>query len=375
MAGTILERELRQRRIGRVEFRIASPADDVEIRRLLRENPMSGRISISLEREPDYFADANPPAERKQTIIARDGDRVVCAGSCCVRKRFVNGAPREVGYLGGLRLDAAFAGRFDILRRGYEFFVRTQADAPSDFYFTSIASDNARARNFLERGFPGMPLYEFVGEFVTILIPVSDSDVVKEDFVIAFDTELTDFINRENQSRQFAVCLSKEELEGMRRLGLGQSDFLVERDRGQIAGCGALWDQRSFKQSIIRDYAPLLKRIRPVINTLGRVIGQSQLPAIGTILSSAYACHVVAKPGRPDLFINILRLLRRKASRRGIGILTAGFAANDPRLPLVRKYFRFREYRSRMYVVRCGEIGGKSAELDARPLAPEVALL
>ncbi len=174
MAGTLLERELTTPRTGRVRFEIATPEDDAEIRRLLRANPTPGRISLSFERERDYFADAHQPGETKQTIVARDGKGLACVGSCTIRSRFVNGAPRRVGYLGGLRLDSRQAGRFDILRRGYEFFRELQTDAPADFYFTSIAGDNQRARQLLERGLPGMPLYEFVGEFVTVLLPTHD---------------------------------------------------------------------------------------------------------------------------------------------------------------------------------------------------------
>ncbi len=171
MARAILERELTVVRAGRADFAVAGEADDADIRRLLRDNPMPGKVSLSLEREPHYFADAGLPGESKQTIVARDGGRLVCAGSCAIRQRFVNGTPRRVGYLGGLRLDARHAGRFDILRRGYEFFHELQTDSPADFYFTSIVADNERARKFLERGLPGMPRYEFVGEFVTMLLP------------------------------------------------------------------------------------------------------------------------------------------------------------------------------------------------------------
>src|SRR5215469_6102172 len=88
-------------RSGRVEFAVANEGDDAEIRRLLRENPMAGEISLSLEREPHYFADANVLGETKQTIIARESGRVVCVGSCTIRQRFINGAPCRVGYLGG----------------------------------------------------------------------------------------------------------------------------------------------------------------------------------------------------------------------------------------------------------------------------------
>src|SRR4051812_34220400 len=89
----------------RARFDVANQADDFEIRRLLRENPMPGKISISLEREPDYFIESkannrktaeavqkdmdasNTSLKRGvnersdicfQTIVAREGTRVVC---------------------------------------------------------------------------------------------------------------------------------------------------------------------------------------------------------------------------------------------------------------------------------------------------------
>jgi hypothetical protein len=227
----------------------------------------------------------------------------------------------------------------------------------------------------MERALPGMPAYEFLGEFVTALIPVIGGKGTSEHNSQATIAELTDFINAENQLRQFAPHLTNEELRALSGLGLQQSDFLIRREGGRIAGCAALWDQRSFKQTLIRGYAPWLNRFRPVINTFNRVNGQPQLPEPGAILSSAFACHLSARPCRSNLFANLIRSLGQEASRRGLQFLTLGLAANDPRLSDVRRQFCFREYRSRIYVVRWQRIGGAAKELDARVLGPEVALL
>lgn len=375
MAGAVLERELTLPRAGKVEFSVARQADDAEIRRLLRENAMPGQISISLEREPNYFADVNLPGERKQTIIAREKGRLICVGSCCIRKRFVNGMPRDVGYLGGLRLDAPFAGRFDILRRGYEFFRKTQTDAPADFYFTSIASDNERARRVLERGMTGMPTYEFLGEFVTALIPVIRTNAEANDACAAPAAVLTEFINAENQMRQFSPCWTDEELQAMGQLGLQRSEFVTLRDDGRIVGCGAIWDQRCFKQTVIRGYAPWLTLARPAVNALGPILHRPQLPQVGEVLSNAFACHLAVRPERPDSLISLVRLLEKVAASRGVQLLTLGFAGNDSRLSAIRSHFRSREYRSRIYAVRWPGIGGDARELDGRVLGPEVALL
>ena len=57
MAGTVLERQLSRQGAARFRFEMARPEYDGVIRRLLRENPIAGEISLSFEREPNYFAD------------------------------------------------------------------------------------------------------------------------------------------------------------------------------------------------------------------------------------------------------------------------------------------------------------------------------
>jgi hypothetical protein len=357
MARAVLEREL--------SFALATEADDAEIRRLFRENPMAGRISLSFEHEPNWFSEAGQPEQTKQTIIAREEGRVVCAGFCSIRRNFVNGAPRQVGYLGGLRLCSSNAGRFDILRRGYDFFRTLQSDSPADFYFTSIASDNQPARRFLERALPGMPAYEFIGEFVTLLIPSRFRSLAQAPVPSA--DELITLLNHHGSRHQFAPCWSSGEL----RTG----DFRFVQQRGEIVACAALWDQRAFKQTVVRGYAPELALVRPALNLAARITGGPRLPAVGQTLANAFVSHLSVAPDEPDALINLLAELRALGAQRRIELLTLGFASNDPHLNTVRRNFRSREYRSRLYVVRWPKIGRPASDLDARVLAPEVALL
>lgn len=377
MARDVIERELTGTQAGRLRFDIAAEGDDADIRRLLRENPMPGRISLSFEREPNYFADSKLPGETKQTIVARDGGRVVCVGSCTIRQRFVNGQPARVGYLGGLRLDAGHSGRFNFLRQGYEFFHQLQADAPADFYFTSIAGDNARARSILERGLPGMPSYEFIGDFVTILLPAQSGPPAPNHSENRNPTaeQIIAQLNNHNRERQFAPCWTEDEVTALRSLGLHSNDFRSAVDSGGIDAVAALWDQRVFKQTVVRDYAPALLRARPILNLGARFTGGTRLPAIGDVLRNAYVSHLAINPNKPDLLPQLISELRRVATQRRIELLTLGFAANDPKLAVVRRSFRAREYHSRLYIVRWPDCGGAARELDQRVLAPEVALL
>ena len=377
MAGTILERELTAPPTIGVGFDVACKADDAEIRRLLRENPIPGSISLSLEREPDYFADAQWPGKTKQTIVARDQSRVICVGCCTTRKRYLNGEPRRVGYLSGLRLDARYAGRFDVLRRGYGFFRELQREAPADFYFTSIAEDNQRARSFLERGVRGMPRYQLAGEFVTVLI-AAGCGRRKERLrrVAAFSSpDLNPPLNEYNRSYQFAPCWEEKEIAALQQhAGVQLEGFCFGHESNHVDVCVAIWDQRSYKQTVVRGYAGGLALVRPLFNIWARLTHQPQLPPINSVLANAFISHLAIRGG-----VNILRDLISElcveASQHGIELLTLGFDANDPRLEMVRNHFRCREYRSRIYIVSWPRIGGAADELDGRCLAPEVSLL
>src|SRR5256885_429240 len=122
MEGAIADRQLIRSTVKQFRFALAREEDDAGIRRLLRENPMQGAISLSFEREPNYFKGSSIPGTEDLTMLAFEEDNIVCMGRCCIRERFLNGRPRRVGYLSELRLDRPLHGRADLIRRGYQFF-------------------------------------------------------------------------------------------------------------------------------------------------------------------------------------------------------------------------------------------------------------
>ena len=154
------------------------------------------------------------------------------------------------------------------------------------------------------------------------------------------------------------------------KLGLEADDFLC--GGGAVA---ALWDQRVFRQTVIRSYATSLAFARPFANLAAFTLGTPRLPAAGSILAHAFISHLAMDPLKPDSLIPLVATFQTLAKQRGIEFLTFGFNAADPRLVLLRRHFRCREYRSRIYVVRWPSLGGSARELDGRRLGPEVALL
>ncbi|HEV2844082.1 MAG TPA: hypothetical protein VG477_04480 [Thermoanaerobaculia bacterium] len=82
----------------RIVVEPATPEDDPELRRLLRDNPMDGEIRVSLEREPNAFLAAAVEGEPHRTIVARlPGGGIAGMGSRSVWNAFVNGEPHRLG--------------------------------------------------------------------------------------------------------------------------------------------------------------------------------------------------------------------------------------------------------------------------------------
>jgi hypothetical protein len=391
MAGTVIDRQLTARSSGRVQFRLATRDDDPAIRRLLRENPMRGRITVSFEREPDYFQGLSIGGAEDRTILAFERGQLVCMGRVSVRHRFLNGTPRRVGYLSDLRLDASAAGRFDVLRRGYQFFRKLDADDPPDFYFTSIAADNARSLRFLERGLPGMPAYEHLTDFVTLLIPVPRragtlralSNSARRRFesgdarCSAATNENAEAIvaclNAHARRHQLACAWSINDLLSLERHGLALEDFQIVWSGGKVIGCAALWDQRDFRQTVVRGYGSAFAWGRPWIEIAAWLAGTPGLPRVGSALAHASLSPFALESDRSEWLLALIESILPLAATRGLDFITLGFAAGDPRLSAIKNRFRHREYLSRLYRVDWPRETTFTA--DQRGFFPEVALL
>jgi hypothetical protein len=296
-----------------------------------------------------------------------------------------------VGYLSELRLARRLQGRSDIIRRGYQFFEKLGRAA--EYCFTSIASDNIRSTRLLERGLPGFPTYTPLGEFVTLVIPVprktSSANRMSERasqrlqrhglrHITAatnqFD-EVTDFLNHSAERHQLAARWSQGELRKLVEFGIEPSDVHVVLDAGEIVACATVWDQRPFRQTVIRGYSQRLAFVRPWLNAGARIFGFPRLPDPGSELAHAYLSPLAINSQAPDILVNLVRLCAASVSGKGIEYLTLGFGAQNPQFEAVGGAFSCRRYSSRLYQVHWPKEGCRPEPLNGRMLFPEIAFL
>ncbi len=362
-----------------LRFVRATPDDDAAIRRLLRDHPMSGSISLSFEREPSYFAGANIAGAADDTILADENGLLLCMGRCTIRDAYLDGACQRVAYLGELRLDATAANRIAILRGGYRFFRELHAATPADFTFTSIAADNDRALRLLERGLPGLPTYSFLADYVTLVIPVprrpAPTALTTAPATRADLSDLITLFNSHGARHSLAPVWTASNLLALSAHGLSLDQFQLAHNGSRLVGATAIWDQRSFRQTVIRGYEPALASTRPLLNLSARLFGTPRLPAVGSTLAHACLSPLALASGHETLLPDLIAATLPAARDRDLEFLTLGLVATDPRLALLEKRFRPRCYRSRLYRVTWP--ADPSAATPSAPLClwPEIALL
>jgi len=188
--------------------------------------------------------------------------------------------------------------------------------------------------------------------------------------------ELTAFLDTQARRHALATPWSADSWEALRRHGLAGEDFCVVRRSGRIVAAGGVWDQASWRQTVVAGYAGALGRFRPAINGFARLAGRPGLPAVGERLRQA-CVHPLAVADGADASVTgeLLEKLEQRAKERGVAWLVASVAAGDPLRTRLSSRAGSRLYATRLYAVRLPGVGDVGINLNGQRVRPEVGLL
>ncbi len=291
---------------------------------------------------------------------------------------YYNGRLVEGGYLGELRVNKAFRNRLRILRHGFDSIhpLNLPESAATPIWFTSIASDNFKARRLLESRNSGLPGYTPVGELLTLAISVrrGKRTGMLQTAQQADIPAICQLHNRQATRYQFASHLDPEWLHGLTgSQGLCLEDFLVYRDDGGIQACIAVWDQRAIKQVIVQGYRPPLDRLRPLVNLFATLIGKPKLPPPNSRLEHVYLAFFAFTRRAEQHAVHLLREALYIAREKHADTALLGVSAGNPLLPILRARLHPVVYSTCIETVSWNDI--KQPENHQAMVQPEIALL
>lgn len=365
------------------QYQLATQKDDPELRRLLRENPFTGSISMSFEREPNYFLASAIEGPFHETLLVRDSEnnQIVGIGDRSARPLYVNGEVMDVGYFSGLRVDSKYQHGLALARflgKGWEGQREQHNDSRTKFYLMSIVSDNNPARRLLDSKLPHYPRLHLHAHMLTYAIhparPKKESKVKITRGSFDLIPAIVDCLHRNGMQHQFAPHWTEETLLSALTPGLSISNFFLAQSGPRVRGCLALWDQQAYKQSVVRGYSGSLAHYRRLINLFAPLGFWAALPEPGTRLNHCFACFLAVDDNDPEVFAALLRSLYNEASHKRYVYFMLGLAEGHPFHSIVKSY-RPILYESDIYLAAWEDGFDEISRIDNRSSALEVALL
>ena len=368
---------------GRYVIEPATPDDDGALRALLRSTSMDGPLRLSFQREPNFFMAAEAGNLATSVLVGRElaTGRVVAAATRSIRRAYVDGNERQMGYLSSLRL-AEDARKTSLLARGYRHLRQRHGDGCEPFDVTTILDGNEEARRILTSGRAGLPAYVPYGKLCTYMLPLYrrrkrvSTGGVSRGVSPEMLPSVFACLNRFNAGFQFAPAYRIEDLSADSRVlhGLSREDFYACVRGQEVAGTLAVWDQNGFKQSVVAGYSRGLSVIRPVLAVAARLGLAPRLPQKGQSLPCLYAALVSSRESDERVFRELLDMVLTERSDAGYAYLLLGLCDRHPFCGVAEKRSAMR-IDSEIYLVYWQD--SESGPLPSRDLIPhlEVATL
>lgn len=359
-------------------FRIAEGKDNEALKSILRDNSMESWVKLSLEREPDYFRADTLYGEPLTIIAERHHEKTDVVGmyNSNIMPVFVNGRAERVPYLGGLRVNKHYRNRYRLFKYGSQSAVNLLPRGTLPYSFTSIATDNHVARKLFEANLDGMPHYQLLGNMVTLALPVSKGrgQGLMQPATVADIKSLVMFYNRQARGFQFAPVLDEEWLRGLDGSnGMTLGDFWLYKEEGKVKACLAVWDQRAFKQTLVRGYRFPLNHLRSIYNLAAGILGHIQLPQVGVALQQVYLSFFAFDNSSSVDVVSLIREGLSHASDKQAKVAVIGLAEKNPLLKEIEGSFPCMPYRTCIELVFLD--GVEASDLSALSPQPEVAIL
>ncbi len=340
------------------KFSLAQSEDSADLLTILEDTSFSGKISLLYTRRPDAWASLQ--REGKKVFVYRYAERdpdgsitVKGFGACALNPVLIDGQLTTLGYLFSFRILHGAEAALRHFPEGYRFHFQACAPTGTTHFLTTILEDNRAARQLFEKKRASLPLYDYIGTINTFNIRTGGRSRLPTRWVFrkarSADIEnLLRFFSAESRRYQYFPVLKREDLLEGRTCPSINDFYLLLKPDGEIAACGAAWDQRSYKPYLISGYSGVYRWLRPLSALLCPILQLPNLPPPGSTLNFCVLGFFLAAENRADIANRFLRNF--KSHNAQYNFFALGLHEKHPLLPTLSRLSPL-VYRSRLYRV------------------------
>ncbi|MDX1692142.1 MAG: hypothetical protein R3208_00145 [Ketobacteraceae bacterium] len=298
-------------------LRLAQPEDNDSLCALFRSVSMPSDLILTEEREPDFFALRKLHSGTPYTIVLEDKsdnlaeqERIAGCCSVVVRKGWLNGEIKSIGYLCDLRMAERFrSGK--VFPQSISIFIDyIKRQEPVDVFYFSIMRSNASAQYAQRMANASLitPYHMVNLQVLNRAIPqtlevnqLQDSDI----------PELAAFLGKQARKRAFGFVIDeamlRNRIESWPDFGVNNF-FAIRNKEGKIVACAAPWNNAdSLRRSRVHGYRGTMKLIRKGIDLEARLRGHAPMPKPGECFNLLGLTHLEIENDDPELMNQLLR--------------------------------------------------------------------
>lgn len=287
-------------------YEYATSQDGVAISELLEEVAFDGDISITYARRENACISLQQDSEYSQIVVAKNvyDNKIYGIGMCSINTMRIGNKLEKVAYLSGFRKKQNAVG--DIIHM-YKLIQQFCKNNNVKYTYTTILEDNIIAQKLLTKKRKNMPQYVKIADYT---VNIFKSNLKRKTKYIcekatANDLEnLKSFVEKESKNKIFFPYLDLD----MGFFGLTYKDFyLLKNQTGEILACGILWNQKKYKQLIVKHYSLKYKIITKLANWILKLINYPTLPAVGEIIDYSTLSFVLCKNNNENYLNDFIR--------------------------------------------------------------------
>ncbi|MDD2402377.1 MAG: hypothetical protein PHD60_09295 [Clostridia bacterium] len=342
---------------------LASPADAEEILKIYESGDFKGNISVLYTRRPDPVKSLMQEGDKVVIPIIKEQENgKICGMGCCViRKAYLNGEIKNIGYLTGLKILPEYRKKRIPIADVYAFlYEQTKNDV--DIYYTTILKENTLAQKMLEKKRKNMPEYKYKGDYTVFCFRTGQKVFENNNYILqrGHREGLLQFFKEQEKQYQFSPLITSM------YENYNKDIFTLSDPKGNILAVCLVWDQQAAKQYIITEYKGIYKILQRMPTKL---FGYPPLPQKN--ISANYAC--ISMLYIKDNNLKLAKYFIKKIAKcsKKYEFLMLGLFDAHPLKPIFN-HMKHLKYQSRLYIVSWND---ERHVLDNRPINLEVSLL
>lgn len=363
----------------KIHTRLATAKDNTALLALLKRVHQIGSITLTFEREPNFFAGALVSCEHEHVLVAEDLNNpgvLIAMVDIGQRRQYINGKVELVRYLHDLRVAPEARGG-NALKTLF-LAIAAHIGTEEGWMEAVILEENLIPLGIIDRGRPWLPNFYRGGRVVTSVLPAQQRNVGPDSGLTIRPATIKDapllqhLWDKASHRQGFPRYDVNDLLAGRAYYQcLKINHYLIAFSNGRAIGSVGIWNQKPFKQTRVTRYTPWVAALRRPYNLYSRIFGGLRLPSPGHCFNYLILHSLAIDHDNPEVFKALLDYVLEHHLQPTQSLL-CGFFDDHPLEPVLQG-FRRKTVFSRHFFISYQQDPGQSQHPSPRHI--EVARL